>query len=626
MSFASFANGPIELKNTRISGEDAERQARAAREVLQRFSRQPGVILADEVGMGKTFVALAVAVSILMEREASGPIVVMTPPSLRHKWPKDWNVFVENCLSGELQHRFRANAAESGVGFLRLLDDPDERRSHIIFLTHGALHRAIGDGFAKLAVVKRAFKGRSSLAEQRRTFGRYAGRILRLEWLESRCPGLLADLLDRPCNQWLRTLHRAHPRFVDEVRDDPVPASLVDALEEMQGCDFESIVDALRYVPLRDSPKVHERLKAVREALRQEMEVVWQQAFRRARFHSPLLVLDEAHHLKNPATKLASLFVTEEGAAESGLFSSGGALAGKFDRMLFLTATPFQLGHAELIRVLERFEGIDWQGTCPPSIIREHFRSELSVLAKTLDDAQGAALRLDRAWGRLTAEHVGSSSSESDIDLWWESAKDSEGEGVVAQVVQHVDYTRRAMKEAERALAPWVLRHVRPTTFSNGCDVARRRVQVGASIVADEETRVGLEITPQTLLPFLLAGRAQGLLAACTTGRALFAEGLASSFEAYLDTRRGRATADEDAEPGESVVSPELQWYLNHLDQALPRDKREARSAHPKVRATTDKAIRLWKAGEKVLIFCHYRATGRALRQHISAALHREIL
>ena len=37
------------------------RQEATAREVLVRLRQQPGVVLADEVGMGKTFVALAVA-------------------------------------------------------------------------------------------------------------------------------------------------------------------------------------------------------------------------------------------------------------------------------------------------------------------------------------------------------------------------------------------------------------------------------------------------------------------------------------------------------------------------------------------------------------------------------------
>ena len=38
----------------RITPEDAERQTVTARAILQRFKKLPGVVLADEVGMGKT--------------------------------------------------------------------------------------------------------------------------------------------------------------------------------------------------------------------------------------------------------------------------------------------------------------------------------------------------------------------------------------------------------------------------------------------------------------------------------------------------------------------------------------------------------------------------------------------
>ena len=41
---------------------------------------------------------MAVATSILIDRGDSSPIVVMSPPSLREKWPKDWKVFSEICL------------------------------------------------------------------------------------------------------------------------------------------------------------------------------------------------------------------------------------------------------------------------------------------------------------------------------------------------------------------------------------------------------------------------------------------------------------------------------------------------------------------------------------------------
>src|SRR4051812_35406973 len=141
MSFATYASSHIKLINDRISVEDGQRQAQAAEEILKRLRRQPGVILADEVGMGKTFVAMAVATSILLERgDACDPVVVMSPPSLREKWPKDWNVFTEMCLPLSMKARYRSARANSGIEFLRLLDDPPGRRAQVIFLTHGALN------------------------------------------------------------------------------------------------------------------------------------------------------------------------------------------------------------------------------------------------------------------------------------------------------------------------------------------------------------------------------------------------------------------------------------------------------------------------------------------------------
>mgnify|MGYP006908390224 CR=1 FL=1 len=46
----------------RISADDATRQARTAAEILRRLQKRPGKILSDEVVLGTTLVAQAVAV------------------------------------------------------------------------------------------------------------------------------------------------------------------------------------------------------------------------------------------------------------------------------------------------------------------------------------------------------------------------------------------------------------------------------------------------------------------------------------------------------------------------------------------------------------------------------------
>ena len=77
----------------RISVEDANRQERTAKDILRRLADQPGVILADKVGMGKTFVALAVAVSVALNNRGRHPVAVMVPSSPKEKRPTDFELF-----------------------------------------------------------------------------------------------------------------------------------------------------------------------------------------------------------------------------------------------------------------------------------------------------------------------------------------------------------------------------------------------------------------------------------------------------------------------------------------------------------------------------------------------------
>ena len=192
------------------------------------------------------------------------------------------------------------------------------------------------------------------------------------------------------------------------------------------------------------------------------------------------------------------------------------------------------------------------------------------------------------------------------------------------------------MRAAETLLKPWVIRHLKPSTLPRVGETEpskRRAVLIGASIREDAPIPgdPGLEVDGDALLPFLLAARAQVALASrngkATVSRAVFAEGLASSYEAYLETRQAGVDIDDE----ESIEHPALDddpvitWYLNHLDRVLPRQDEEIKGRHPKVFATIDRALQLWWAGEKTLIFCHYRATGRALRAYVSQRLEQQI-
>src|SRR6185437_1614989 len=107
--------------------------------------------------------------------------------------------------------------------------------------------------------------------------------------------------------------------------------------------------------------------------------------------------------------------------------------------------------------------------------------------------------------------------------------------------------TRSAMKEAEVPLRKWVVRHLRDRALP-GTQIPRRARLVGRAIAPSAVGDGGLPVEEDALLPFLLAARAQAVVVqeAENAGRATFAEGLASSYEAFLETRSNHAERDEE--------------------------------------------------------------------------------
>ena len=94
-------NNPVAVEKA------AKRQERTIDAVLRRLyndddeHRREIVLLADEVGLGKTFVALGVAWSVLHRRSAAGlsigPVLVVTPHAhaLFRKWEREAERFVQ---------------------------------------------------------------------------------------------------------------------------------------------------------------------------------------------------------------------------------------------------------------------------------------------------------------------------------------------------------------------------------------------------------------------------------------------------------------------------------------------------------------------------------------------------
>lgn len=332
----------------------------------------------------------------------------------------------------------------------------------------------------------------------------------------------------------------------------------------------------------------------------------------KARWRSPLLVMDEAHHLKNPGTALARQLQSLD--LEKDLRTGDGAMAGAFDRMLFLTATPFQLGHHELVRVLERFGDVRWDAKQLGA--RDNFLLKLSNLEKHLNESQRTAITFQRSWSRLCPED-----GAADLNRWWEELTHAPHESLTSYqraVVDAFDAAKRCRHAAERALKDWILRHNKGEYWA-GTDTARRKRLDGAA-VAGLESSAGLPIPPEQLLPFFLAARS-----AVRAGQDLLGEALSSSYEAFRYTRQHRSAAKDEQDPAPDALLDlaGAGWYLSEFDHALEQC---SGLTHPKIAATVGRVADLWESGEKVLVFAFYRHTCRALRIHISREVERRVM
>jgi len=167
-------------------------------------------------------------------------------------------------------------------------------------------------------------------------------RLVRLATQHKLTEDLVRRLLDADLDRWKELLVKEG--LLHEEDDDPIPRLLPKYVERIKS--WRPLVDVLRDdLPKRASS---ERLKSARQKFNLACRGIYRDWLNCSNWQSPLLVLDEAHHAKNDDTHLARLF--RQSSSEDVAL-----LAGKFQRMLFLTATPFQLGHQELIRVLQSF-------------------------------------------------------------------------------------------------------------------------------------------------------------------------------------------------------------------------------------------------------------------------------
>jgi len=578
---------------------DWARQRRTAADILTRLRIQEGVILADQVGMGKTYVALAVAVNQILSTPELGQVVIFAPPSVAEKWVREWRKFSESLLEPGTGIRCVDAPIRSGEAFLKKLDDRPEDRAHLIVVTHTALTATLKDTFVQLALLYYATRRVHGGADFRQRIAKWSDGLGGLVRNRRFTPDNVAALLATSPSKWRETWKR---ETGEDLPDDPVPAALEDAARNLRSHD---LLAAIKTLPINDSSRLEDRLDKARKALSEATQDTWRWMLSSTDLDLPLLIVDEAHRLKNPSTLISQLFGKRSSESDAGAFD------GMFRRMLFISATPFELGHTELVEVLGRMGAVRSLGPPPAQPLNDRLAKLKDVLTK----AQASALSFDGAWGRLSHEEAGA------FDAWAPNAPAPAGiSATVREAWTHAKLAVTARREMHAALKPWVIRHERSH---------RRDYHPGAAIdVNGGGTSGGLPISGDAVLPFLLAARAQSVALdeSKKKARPLFAYGIASSYEAF--GRRGSDVERDSDKNEEDRVSDDTPaadphaalgaagWYRQEINRAL-RDKSVC-DAHPKVRATIEKAAQLWLQGEKCLIFCWFIKTGEAVERALA--------
>ena len=138
-SLAQDQLGWIDLESgilTTDAAEHANRRIRTARALLQRLfgvASVPGVILGDEVGMGKTYEALAVIAALFAHVPTARVLVLTHSHAMAKIWAQRWDGFREHAVG----HKRRALLAPSEI----LYDVADFGTGQIGFASYDRLKR-----------------------------------------------------------------------------------------------------------------------------------------------------------------------------------------------------------------------------------------------------------------------------------------------------------------------------------------------------------------------------------------------------------------------------------------------------------------------------------------------------
>lgn len=617
---------------------DAARQRRTVENLLERFfhprpSRRFEIqILADEVGMGKTFVALGLAYSILAHLKQSPiepdlvgcyqRVLVLTPNNhaLFRKWNREVSEFKRRCVPPAL--------ARGDVHFVPMkvdrLDDlavalrKPGRQPQVIVARMGLFG---GDKLLHYDLKRRFILG---------VLFRFWGVRFNYELRERLLRGAPAGWPSNP----------DHLTDVDEEDAERLPFTEEQFLAILRSFREEDLLqlDSL----FSECREISQPFFRNREAEFPRIERKLRDIYRLAALCSiqrdfPLLIVDEAHNWKNGPSQGAN-----------GFRDFSRYIAPHVRRALLLTATPFQLRPEEMLEILKVSDAMRPSPTQADSQVRvdrlARFRED--TIKPVLANAEAHSRDFSRAWVRIprgvVADSIATAWGSPELGAARVSISDlASRDGVITdhggqlatiisgavsgihpgirQFLKEALYLFAANSDLSRELGKVVIRHRRQTDhrlFLIGSEYAKTTFQ--ASSRPDNHilhAAPGLDIRGEAELPQFLLMRCVSSMKS-GKGRSSLGSDLTGCYSTLHASAEGRRVKQALGE------SHEARRYLDLLFDMV---NRRHDPKHPKLSAVVDEVLRHWKSGEKVLLFCFRINTAERLHEILSERIRDEL-
>ncbi len=545
----------------------AKRQERTIDAILHRLydddaeRRREIVLLADEVGLGKTFVALGVALSVLRQRStvglSDGPVLVVTPHAhaLFRKWRREAERFLQLAAPSDMKFDVETASTPHELAHALRKRKPTVVIARMSAFT-GRLHRL---DTARMAVIH-------SLLHMD---GFKLSMDARLEMLSDWPWWATRESLDlrRSCAVW----ETAHGTRELGFGDGHIRA----AWRRLEAAD-PRLCDRMResWKRVRDS-------ESKRSSFWEDLREICRAALGQSVPHSlPLVIVDEIHNWKNHPTSWSNFLHM---------------LGLRIDRLLGLSATPFQLGPHELIQILGLRRCVGLLGD------RATFLDDrVGVLGADLSQAAEAGELLRSAWAEVHERDL------NDLEQAWAARGERERQDGLPPRLQRafeglID-VRDAHVRLAMSLKPFLIRHRR--------DVSHR------------VWRVGREADPNLVSPGARGSTLRWRPGLDVSGDAELVHYL--MMRAVQEQKEGHGSTSLGADLGGSYAffregelrrmlpgrNEEASRYLKYVERVVADDSHE----HPKVAVTAERAFQAWLNGDKTLVFCFNIATVDAVQ------------